>query len=191
MKKESLWGAKGPIITLGILFILFCIVGYNFYYQSREFSSDLITRDLATLQTIFKKIDDECKIMSFDNKKNPVNFLNVGTFKGSEVGPMNLAYPQQWKGPYLEKNPHIQGIEFQIINTKNGLFITPGDGVLLPNNKTIGKDFVVDENADIQAMMKNENALMHKGQPLAIELKLSSTDWQKVLLEELPDDGMI
>lgn len=191
MKKEGLGGAKGPIITIVILAILFVIVGYNFYYQSRDYSSDLITRDLATLQTIFKKIDKECRILSFDSKKNPINFLNVGSFEGSEVGSMNLAYPKQWKGPYVEKNPHVQGIEYQIVQTKKGLFITPGDGVYLPNRKTIGKDFVLNENSDIQSMMKDENSLMHKGQPLAVELKVGMNDWQKILLQEMPEDGMV
>jgi hypothetical protein len=191
MKKQGLRGAKGPIITLGIIAILFAIVGFNFYYQSRQFSPSLITKDLALFTEIFKKIDDKCKIMSFDNVKNPINFLNTSVFTGSEVGPMNLAYPTEWEGPYVKENPKVQGIEYQVIKTKKGLFITPGDGVYLPNDVTIGEDIKLDGNSDIEAMMKDENALAHKGVAFAVPLKLSSTEWQKLLLQRLPDGGML
>ena len=143
------------------------------------------------MQTIFKQIDDKCKIVSFDQTKNSINFLNVGSFQGYEVGPIKLAYPTQWQGPYVEKNPSIQGIEYQVVHTDKGYFIMPGQGVLLPNGKVMGKDIKIDEKSDIEKLMQDENALMHKNRPLAAQLKLSFSEFQKTILEQMPDDGMI
>jgi hypothetical protein len=191
MAEKGLRGAMGPVITIAILLTLFGIVIFNFYYQTREYSSGLITKDLGFLQTIFKQIDDKCRIVSFDHTKNSINFLNVGCFEGFEVGPIKLAYPKQWQGPYVEKNPSLQGVEYQIVRTKSGYFIVPGDGVILPNGKVMGKDIKIDENSDIQAMMQDEKALMHKNRPLAAQIKFSFSEFQKALLENLPDGGML
>ena len=65
----------------------------------------------------------------------------VKSFEGSEVGSLNLAYPKKWQGPYLGDNPTFQGKAYQIIRTKNGYFVTPGDGIMLPNGLVIGRDF--------------------------------------------------
>ncbi len=186
-KKEGLRGRVVPIIV-GIVFaVLLVITGFNFFYQSKSYSTELITRDLKLLQDTFLLVDKQCKIIGFDYQKNPINFLNVGSFEGSEVGPMNLAYPTKWQGPYVEKNPTQQGLEYQIVRTKKGYFITPGDGVILPNGKTIGKDVVLDESADIAAMMKEGGMLQFKGQALAAPLHLQTGVWQKVI-QELADE---
>lgn len=191
MESQGLRGAKGPIITVAIFVALIVIVAFNFFYQPKHANADVIVKNLALLQSLFKKIDERCKIISFDHQKNPVNFLNVGTFKGAEIGPMNLAYPTQWQGPYLENNPKLQNKEYEIVRTKKGYFIAPGEGVQLPNGKVMGKTVILNDNSDIEAMMKDENALMYKGKALAVFLPLSSTEWQKILLEQLPDDGLI
>ncbi len=85
---------------------------------------------------------------------------------------MNLIYPNKWEGPYLEDNPTIQAIEYQVVRTKKGYFITPGDNVRLPNGKIVGKDIKLDEGVDITAMMNDENMLMFKGESLAMTLTL-------------------
>ncbi|PKN03337.1 hypothetical protein CVU75_02755 [Candidatus Dependentiae bacterium HGW-Dependentiae-1] len=185
-RKEGLRGRVGPIVAGVVFAVLLVITGFNFFYNSKKYSTDLISKDLKVLQDIFLLIDKQCKILGFDYQKNPINFLNVGSFEGSEVGPMNLTYPTQWKGPYIEKNPTQQGLEYQIVRTQKGYFITPGDGVMLPNGKMIGKEIVLDERADIQAMMKDDGALQFKGQALAAPLPLKTGAWQKVI-QELAD----
>lgn len=186
-KKEGLRGRVVPIIVGVVFAVLLIITGFNFFYQSKSYSTELITRDLKLLQDKFLLIDKQCKIIGFDYQKNPINFLNVGSFEGSEVGPMNLAYPTKWQGPYVEKNPTQQGLEYQIVRTKKGYFITPGDGVMLPNGKTIGKDIVLDENVDLEAMIKEGGALQFKGKSLAAPLHLQTGVWQKVI-QELADE---
>lgn len=189
ISKNNRWfsGAMAPIITAGIIVVLIVITAVNFYYRPKEYTAELIVKDLAVLQGIFKKIDDRCKILGFDYQKNPINFLNVGTFKSSEVGPMNLTYPAQWQGPYVSENLRVQGKEYQVVKTKKGLFITPGDGVALPNGKIISKDIILNEDADIQALMQDEKGLRYNGKMLAAPFGFGYSDFQKALLEGAAD----
>jgi hypothetical protein len=179
--------SMAPIVTGAIVIILIIITALNYYYRPKIYTAELIVKDLITLQQIFKKIDDRCKILGFDYPINPINFLNVGTFKSSEVGPMNLTYPKQWQGPYLNENPRIQGKEYQIVKTKKGLFITPGNGVVLPNGKVIGKDIQLNENTDIQALTQNNKALRYDSKELAILLPVGYSAFAKAMLDGAAD----
>jgi hypothetical protein len=173
------------MIITGVLFsVLVGIAGINFYYRSRWYTTGVITQDLKTLQDIFKRIDESCTIMSFDAPITPINYLNVGSFEGSEIGAMNIVYPSRWEGPYVKDNPTIQGFEYQIVHTNKGYFITPGNGVTLPNGKEIGKDIVFDEKSDIAQMLTENGGLLYKGTAFAVVLPLKSTAWQQVLLEQ-------
>lgn len=177
-------GFSYTIIT-GLLFtVLVGILGVNFYYRSRWYTTGVMMQDLKTLQDVFKKIDESCTIMSFDAPITPINYLNVGSFEGSEIGAMNLVYPSRWQGPYLPDNLAVQGIEYQIVRTNKGYFITPGNGVTLPTGKEIGKDIVFTENSDIAQMMTQEGVLLFKGVAFAAPLPLKSTAWQQVLMEQ-------
>ena len=177
--------SKPAVIIAACIVLVVCVSLFNFWFKAREYDSAFIVKDLQQLQEILLRIDNDCKILSFDYIKNPINFLNVGTFTSSEVGPMNLGYPKNWKGPYVQDNLQVQNIEYQIVKTKKGLFITPGDGVILPNGNVVGKDLVLDENADIDAMAHDEHAFLHKGRALVLPLPLKTTVWQKVLMQNV------
>lgn len=144
--------------------------GITFFYSSRYVTTAVISDDVKKLAAIFQKIDETCGIMDFDAPKSTINFLNVKSFVGSEVGSVNLRYPDKWEGPYLSDNLTVQGTEYMIVRTKKGAFVVPGDGVKLPNRMVMGKDIVLDENSDIQAMMNDPQSLMHNGQPLAAKI---------------------
>lgn len=144
-----------PLLFIGILVVASsAYIGYLLYYNP-DYVSDLIVADIAQLVATFKKIDADCSILSFDAQKNPINFLNVISFAGSEVGPMNLVHPDAWKGPYMQNNPTLQSIEYMVVQTDKGNFITPGMGVRLPNGKVVGSDIQLDQDADIPAMVQN------------------------------------
>lgn len=155
-----------------LLLVFFVISVVNVFYRSQHTTGQLIVREIVQLHDIFQRIHQSCRIIDFDYQKNRINFLNVKSFVGSEVGPMNLTYPKRWQGPYLKDNPTIQAIEYQVVRTKKGYFITPGDKVKLPNGKIVGKDIKLDEDADVSAMMQDENMLMFEGKSLAIPLVL-------------------
>ena len=155
---------------LGLLVGLTCL---NFFLEKRQSDGSIVREHLALLHKTFKKIDATCGILSFDKQQNTINFLNVGTFSGSEVGPMNLVYPDKWEGPYLPDNPTMQGIEYLVVRTKADYFITPGNDVRLPNDEVVGEDIVLSEDADIASLANDPDGLSFDGKPLAIKLDLA------------------
>jgi hypothetical protein len=174
------------VIATTVVLIGMTIV--NTRYRAKDDSGMMMADAVVELRDIFHRIHTTCVIIDFDNQKNSINFLNVEKFTGSEVGPMNLAHPEKWQGPYLQENPTMQHIAYQVVSTKKGYFITPGDGVKLPNNKILGKDIVLDKKADIEAMMTDANALMYKDKPLAAVLELGApSNIQFFLNDDSPD----
>ncbi len=182
-----------PILTVLLFIMLIGVFVFRLFYQVRVGTDLIISQEVQQLVEIFKRIDKKCKIIDFDYQQNHINFLNVKSFEGSEVGSMNLAYPKQWEGPYLSDNPTIQEKEYMIVRTKKGYFVTPGQDVRLGNGRVIGKDIILNENADILAMMHDENALMFKGKALAAPLPVGSSTAREVLLENIlrAEDGLV
>jgi hypothetical protein len=159
------------------LFCIFIIIAiYNTFVSTKSYEGEIMQRDVAHLVDVLAQIEKDCKIISLESQKNSINFLNVKSFVGSQVGPINLKHPDRWKGPYLEVNPSIQSIEYLLVRTKKGYFVTPGEGVKLPNGKIVGTDIKLDENADIEAMMKDEKQLGYKGKALAAPLVVKKRD---------------
>jgi len=181
-----------PGLTVFLFVVLVGISLYKMLYDVKIIADVMIVQEVKELVNIFKRIDKKCKIISFDYQKNRINFLNVEKFAGSEVGPMNLAYPKNWEGPYIKDNPTVQNQEYQVVRTKQGYFITPGDGIKLSNGKVVGKDIILDENANIAQMMTDEKALNFKGQALAAPLPVGVSNVQKVILENIikTDEGL-
>ncbi len=179
-----------PIITVCVVGIFIYLSFWVFKKSSKQVTLDMMSQDVQTLKGIFDRIQMTCKIIDFDYQKNPINFLNVEEFTGSEVGPMNLAYPENWEGPYVPDNPTMQALEYQIVKTKQGYFITPGDGVTLPNGKVIGKDIPLDENADMATVIKND--LTVSGKVLAAPIT-TDPDRSQEMLDTLlrPNGGMV
>lgn len=161
-------------VLLGfILLALLIMTMWVFIKYTPGYVDNVIADDIQKLHTIFDEIDQNCQILGFEHEKNYVDFLNVIKFAGSEVGSMNLIYPEHWKGPYLKDNPTAQEKYYQIVETKKGYYIAPGDGVKLANGKVIGKDIILNKNSDIGAMAIDPNLLLTKdGKPLAAKIQL-------------------
>lgn len=155
-----------------VLTALFVYTVYVFWFQAKHEINEFIAADTSHLTEVLQRIDQQCEIMSFDQEKSYINFLNVGCFEGSEVGPMNLAYPKNWEGPYLKDNPTLQGFYYYVLKTRNGYYIVPGDGVKLTNGKVLGKDIVVSSTTDIDELLKNEPGLWFNTVPLITKLTL-------------------
>jgi hypothetical protein len=171
------------IITL-IFVVVFGMSFIDTLYRANDDKGMIIAHDIAQLRDVFHKIHKDCVIIDFDAQKNPINFLNVEKFSGSEVGPMNLVHPEKWQGPYMKDNPTMYHISYQVVSTKDGYFVTPGDDVRLPNKKIVGTDIVLDKKADIATMIKDPEQLLYKNKPLAARLELGSAANVQFFLNE-------
>lgn len=161
------------VVGIGIAFF----IGISFFdtlYRAKDDAGMMIAQEVVQLRDIFHRIHKTCTIIDFDDQQNSINFLNVAKFTGSEVGPMNLVHPEKWEGPYLKDNPTLYKIAYQVVSTKKGYYVTPGNGVTLPNKKIIGKDIILDQKADIDAMMLDPQGLLYKDRPLAARLDLGA-----------------
>lgn len=179
-------------ISLGsvlVLFLTFTLL--RFFQEQPVLTADKIAQDIQHLAKIFAVIDKECGILSFDYVNNPINFLTIKKdgFIGSEVGSMNLAHPEKWQGPYVTKNLHIQAKEYQVVQTYKGYFITPGQGVELPNGKHIGVDIILDATSDIVAMMKDPQTLLYEDKPLAAPIATEKLSVNPELITALEPDN--
>lgn len=177
--------SKRSIIILSSL-ILGGILGFTVYmtlFNVKKTRGALIALEVAQLAEIFKKIHKTAVIQSIDHTRSPINFLNVKSFSGSEVGPLNLVYPNKWEGPYVDDNLTIQTKEYELLKTKNGYYIVPGNGVTLPNGKVVGKDISFDENTDFPKLTEKEGDLYFEGKPLAMPIDLKQETPSELLVE--------
>lgn len=162
-------------LAISIIALLIGITIFNWRGSFNRDTGEFISQDIAHLVSIFDDINNTAGILSFDHQKNDINFLNIKKdgFVGSEVGSMNLIHPDKWQGPYEKEIPRIEEEDYIIVRTKKGYFITPGDGVKLPNGKIIGKDIILDEDADIELMMHDDQMLSYKGKALAAKITVT------------------
>lgn len=169
---------KTPSCTIWIgLFLstLFVITFFAYWHQARLFPEQVMINDITQLASIFNKINDTCGIIRFQSNPTIIDFLNVIAFEGSEVGSMTLKFPQKWEGPYVRDNPTIQGNHYQIIKSKDDYFILPGNGVVLKNGLTIGKDIIIDKNTNIIELIRDKSLVDSAGKPLALPIKTLHT----------------
>lgn len=169
------------LITAAIFVALFCgTIGF-FWFKAIHDTDVLIADHVALLAEKLDQINEDCTIINFEHQKNFIDFLNVISFEGSEVGPVNLAYPKKWKGPYLADNPTIQEIYYQVIKAKDGHFVAPGPGVRLSSGLIIGKDIILDEDANIPKLIVDGPLRSRRGRPLAQQI-LKKPYYQQPLL---------
>lgn len=162
-------------IVIGIVFVLvFTIISVRFIFQAKKANDELIASHIAKLDNIFKRINETCQISSFMHEKDHIDFLTVKNFTGSTIGSMHLVKPENWEGPYLDNNLVIEGKEYQIVHTKHGYFILPGDGVDLANGTIIGKSFSVTQDTDIEALMKDSRFLLSGNNVLAAHIQVDN-----------------
>lgn len=159
---------KITFIAATVFLILFGLAGWNYWDRAKNNIDIIIADDVTQLAHILNQIHKDCHIIDFEHSKNNIDFLNVISFEGSEVGPMNLKYPKKWHGAYLKDNPTMQEKYYQIIKTKQGYWVVPGDGVKLSNGLIIGKDIIIDEDTDMKKLV--DTLLTYNQRPLAVQI---------------------
>lgn len=160
---------------IALLFIsAFALITIKYLRQARRANDAVIAEHIETLKKIFHDINDCCKINAFRPGKNPIDFLNVSNFEGPVIGPMSLLEPKNWRGPYVRESLTIGGREYEIVSTRKGYYIVPGDGVSLANGKVIGKTLLLNNTTDIEALMSDPQGLMSsQGKPLAAPIEIT------------------
>ncbi len=171
-----------------VFFAILTSVVIKFLTQVRVANDELIADHVVQLQQIFKGINERCKITAFRHKKDHLDFLNVISFAGSVVGPMNLLEPQNWEGPYLEESLTIGGVEYQIVGTKTGYYIVPGDGVKLSNGLVIGKSLMITPQSNIEQMIRDPQALMSNNRELAAKIPMYQSPFEKLTKTDFLED---
>lgn len=136
-----------------------------------------VKEDIRRLEQVLQAVDADCNILSIQGDRAIIDFLTVEKFTGSMVGPLNLAYPGKWQGPYLSQNPTIQQKFYEIVCGKDGYVLIPGHGVVLPNGLVIGKDIVITPQTLVNPMLAQGGRLNYKGQMLGMFLKFKIGDW--------------
>ena len=162
-----------PLVSIGLIAILISLVITNTFWYMGTDSVQKIMADLDTLASVFQKIHQDCSILSVERGKVPINFLNIkkAGFVGNKIGPLTLAHPEKWNGPYLMRTPQVQGKNYQIVWTLDGYYIVPGDGVKLPNKKIMGVDIVINASTHMKKLVQSTGSLQYRGKALAISLK--------------------
>ncbi len=174
---------------VGAFFLMAVIaVSRYFLFQVRIASDEQIADHIKRLDAIFKRINDCCKITGFRRQKDYIDFLNVAKFEGSQVGPMNLVNPGHWEGPYLDQNLSIEGKEYQIVGTKKGYYIIPGDGVKLSNGQIIGKTLKVTRSTDVEGLIRDPKALLSSDRPLAARIETVQNPFEALTKDDFLDE---
>lgn len=179
-----------PFVSAFFLIIILVFFFTRVFRDKPYFATTVLNNEVSKIADALNKVDYDCSILSIENEKNPVDFLTVKTFVGSEIGSLNVAYPKNWKGPYLLDNPRFEGKLYQIIKTKQGAFVIPGDGVKLPNGQVVNKSFRINYDSDVSKMLDQGGQLNYQGTSLGKKLEfkigdLGKTEVKKSEIEQI------
>jgi hypothetical protein len=139
----------------GVLLSLLVFTLYRFYRSARVVAQDVIIEHVEQIGKVLENIDATCEIVAIVRDRALIDFLQVQAFVGNQIGPLQLRQPEKWHGPYLDHNPLIQDIPYELVKTREGFYVVPGRGVRLDNGKIIGKDITFTSETDI-GMYLNE-----------------------------------
>ncbi len=165
------------VVALALLGFFVSFFIYRQYSHAPLFMARVVGRDMQLVVETLTKIDTECSILSFDSDQNKLDFFTVKEFIGSEVGPLNLAYPKMWQGPYLHDNPQVQSKEYQAIKTKEGVFVIPGDGVMLPSEYVVDGRTLLQQGEAMAVLTGKGGPLHYEGISFAAKLPFAIGDW--------------
>jgi len=163
---------RATIIVGIVLFALLVFTMYQFYGGAKNAAERVMANDIDQVVKILEQIDATCEIVNIVRDDAAIDFLQVQAFAGSQIGALQLKYPEKWKGPYLQRNLMVQGIPYELIQTREGFYVIPGKGVRLSNGKIVGKDIIFTRETDVELYLNAIWGLEVDGEPLARKLNL-------------------
>jgi hypothetical protein len=180
--KTEVSSQRFSVIAILLFLLLFAVSIYKLYQNSAASSDVVISGQVQKLQSIFQQIHQHCGIVDFEHERNYIDFLTIERFVGSEVGSMNLLYPKEWAGPYVEDNPTIQEKQYVVLHNKSGYFIVPDNGVKLTNGAVVGIDFVLNYETDMEQAMNSLEQLKSDSGVLAATLDVGKNTLTQIFL---------
>lgn len=157
-------GSSVLIVSLSFFFL-------HFSMSKERMSAWQISRNTMRIARAIEQINRDCEITSIDARRSPeITFLTKISLPGSsgKIGPLTVKNPENWNGPYLKEDPVLNGkIYYKIADMKEGFFIVPGNGALLPNGLEVGRDFLLKSNLSITDEISRYGNLNFLGEPLA------------------------
>ena len=172
------WTARHfTIFSSTIFVILLSIFIFKAVYHRSHYLASVIEQDITRIAHALADIDKNCNILSLNGERTAVNFLTVKSFVGTSVGGLNLAYPHKWQGPYLQVNPMCQQHFYELVQTKEGLFLVPGVGVKLPNGHIMGDDVKITAGISVKKLLEKNGVLNNDGNRLGLQLNFKVGDW--------------
>jgi len=173
-----------PVISTLFLSLIVTVFVIRVFYSRPRIVAAIIEDDIKLITLALEKIDARCNILTIEDTHNEIDFLNTKSFSGSQVGPISLAYPKKWEGPYLRISPTLQEKFYEIVKAKDGVFVMPGRGVRLPNGLVVGKDFNVDREAEVLKLAGKGGPLSYEDKKFASKLIFKIGDWDSWHLKE-------
>jgi hypothetical protein len=163
----------------GVLLLSLLIIFLMRVFSDRsQVLVNVIRDDLDRIESTLEAIDHDCNILDILSSAAQLDFSTVEKFVGSTIGGLNLAHPENWKGPYMDQNPTIQQRFYQIVQAKDGYFVVPGQGVRLPNHLVMGQELKINLHVLVGPMLAKGGRLNYKGQPLGLRVKFKIGDWE-------------
>jgi len=167
-----------PVLTIFFLLFISLFSLYKVLYDMPLQEAKIVAEDVRRIASVLHDIDKRCNILSIKPNHDAIDFLTVGkSFAGSEVGSLNLAYPQHWQGPYLKSNPTFKGTHYDLVRAKDGFYVVPGRGMKLPNGLIMGRDVIIDGGVVAADLIKPNGPLHYQGLDLAQRLGFTIGDW--------------
>jgi len=143
---------KEVAIVVGLILLgLLSFTLFRFYQSARAVSQKVIASNVEQIGQALENIDATCEIVAILRDRALIDFLQVQAFAGNQIGPLQLRRPDKWQGPYIDHNLLMQNIPYELVKTREGFYVVPGNGVRLDNGKVIGHDIVFDAETDIGA----------------------------------------
>ena len=167
-----------PAFGVTLIAIMFAVIVWRSIRNKPEFIASTIHSDITRIATALGTIDKQCGIVRLVHDRNYVDFLTVVKFVGSEVGPLILAHPEKWKGPYLKDNPVVYDKLYEIVRAQDGFYVVPGYGVELPNGFIMGEDIVINHEVSVELLLKQGAALNYRNDLLAARIPFALGDWK-------------
>lgn len=153
-------------ISISFFLLLITLAVSKEVYNKPRFTAGVISQDVQRLAAIMGEINERCLIKVVSKGRIKLDFLSSDLAPAVETSGLILAHPEQWDGPYVSSTPRIQGKPYELLQTKDGLFVLPGEGVRLPNGYRMGKHVKVSSQSNITAMMTSGGKLFSYGCPL-------------------------